>query len=295
VRHVTVLAQRFDRWLFAPGPGSRVWGIRTGLTAVIAVRLLITPYRQLSTQPAALFQPPHLVRFLDQMPSAAVINTVQVIGLIATVLVFAARKVRLSFATAWVCFVFLEALIDSRAKISHHQVVVILAAVPLLLAPTAVTWRDRAEDARSGWPAKVAMVVVAGAYFFCGLGKVLESKLAWVTSDNVAWILASGVRSSKPPTDGIARFIVDHDLLAHAVALGTIGIELTFVLVLFRPSLRPAYAAAAVALHTGIWLTLGLDYWSWVAAVVIVLLPWESLLPTGQASSTSRATSSSSS
>ena len=288
---MTNLARRFDQWLFAPGPGSRLWGVRVGLTAVMAVRLLITPYRQLSSQPAVLFQPPHLVRFLDQMPSTAVINTVQAIGVIAAVFALAGRRFRLSFGTAFVCFLFLEALIDSRAKISHHQVTVILAALPLLLAPAVVSWRDREDDPTAGWPPRVAMIVVAGAYLFCGLGKVLESGVAWVTSDNLKWVLASGTRSSKPPTDVVARFLVDHDVLTHLLAFGTLAFELTFVVVLFKPRLRPAYVAGAVALHTGIWVTLGLDYWSWVAAVIVVFLPWEALVPRVQASSANRATS----
>ena len=289
------LARRIDRWLFAPGPGSRVWGIRVGLLAVMAVRMAITPYHQLSTQPEVLFQPPHLIRFLDRMPSAGVIVAVQVVGVVAAACALAGRRFRLTFATALVSFVFLEALIDSRAKISHHQLTVILAALPFLLAPAVVSWRDDEDDPRSGWAPRVAMVVVAGAYVFCGLGKLLVSGPAWVTSDNLKWVLASGARSSKPPTDVVARFIVDHDLLAHLLAFGSLALELTFFVAVIVPRLRPAYVAGAVALHAGIWVTLGLDYWSWVAAVIVVFLPWERLLPGGQTRSTSFAVSSSSS
>jgi hypothetical protein len=291
VRLVTTLVRRFDRWLFAPGPGSRLWGLRVGLTAVMAVRLLITPYRQLAGQPAVLFQPPHLIRFLDQMPSVTVINVVQVVGVVAAAFALAGRRFRLSFTTAFLSFLFLEALIDSRAKISHHQVTVLLAAAPLLLAPAVVSWRDRDDDPRAGWPPRVAMIVVAGAYFFCGLGKVLESGVSWVTSDNLKWVLASGARSSKPPTDAVARFVVEHDVLAHLLAFGTLAFELTFFVIVFTPRLRPAYVAGAAVLHTGIWVTLGLDYWSWVAAAVVVFLPWETLVLRAQASSASRATS----
>ena len=43
--------------------------------------------------------------------------------------------------------------------------------------------------------------------------------------------------------------------------------------------------------HLGIYLTLGLDYFSWVAAVIVVLLPWEDLIPRVQARSAKRAMS----
>jgi hypothetical protein len=285
---VTGLARRVDRWLFAPGPASRVWGLRIGLTAVMGVRLAITPYHQLSDQPAALFRPPPFLQALGQMPSEVVVLVAQGAGVVAALFVLAGRRVRLAFAATWVSFVFLEGLIDSRAKISHHQIPVILAAVPLLLAPAVASWRDRDDDARTGWPPRVAMVVVAGVYFFCGFAKLMKSGPAWFTSDNLRWVMASGARSAKPPTQAVAQFIADHDLLAHALALGTLAIELSFLLVLFRARLRPVYVAAAVSLHVGIWVTLGLDYWSWVAAVIVVVLPWENVLPAGQTRSAKR-------
>jgi hypothetical protein len=287
------LTARVDRWLFAPGAGSQVWALRTGLAALFAVRLVFNDYRDLAGQPPALFRPPPLWRWLDQMPSADVLVLVQVVGAGLAVLAVLRVLPRLTFPGAWLCFVFLEGLIASRAKIQHNELLPILAAVPLLAAPAEVTWRDHEPRARHGWPARVALVVVAGTYFFCGLAKVVSSGPSWVLSDNMRWVLASGARSSRPSAPELAQFIADHDLLAHAIAFASLGLELTFLVVLFRPRTRPWYALAAVALHTGIWFTLGLDYWSWVVTVVLVLLPWDRVL--AQIRSASRATSPSSS
>lgn len=284
-----------DRWLFAPGAGRRVWAMRTGLAALFAVRLAVGEYRGLAEQPAALFRPPSVWHALDQMPSAEVLVAVQLLGAVLAVLAVLSWRPRLTFAGAWLCFVFLEGLVASRVKISHNEILPILVAVPLLIAPAAVSWRDRRPEADRGWPHRVALVVVAGAYFFTGLGKVLTGGLSWVTSDNLRWSLAAGVRSTKPPTDGLAQFVVDHDLLAHALAAATLAVELGFVLILFQARLRPWFAAAVIAFHAGIYLTLGLDYWSWVVTVVVVLLPWEDVTARVQARSASWATSRSSS
>lgn len=289
------LLRRAERWLFAPGSPNHVWFLRTGLAALMAVRLAMGDYRELASQPEALFRPPFFWRLLDHMPSSGAIGTVQVVGLVLAVLAVASWKPRWTFAAAWLCFVFLEGLLVSRAKIMHNQVLPVLAAVPVLVAPAAVRWDDRRPRAATGWPVRAALVVVAGAYTFCGVAKLLSSGLGWALTDNLRWILYAGARSSKPPTHELARFVADHDLLTHAVALGALALEVTFFLVLVRAGLRLPYAVGAVLLHTGIWLTLGLDYWSWVVTVLLVLPPWDRWLARLQTRVASRSTRPSSS
>ena len=287
--------RRIDGWLFAPGPASRLWGIRFGFSLLLAVRLGIGQWRHLAGQPEALFRPPPFWEWLDQMPTESVILLVQAVGFVAAVLAVAGKRVRITFAVAWVCFVFLEGLVDSRGKISHNQVLLILTCVPIVLAPAVASWRDRSVSVATGWPVRAAMFVMATAYTFTGVAKVVASGWTWVTSDNMRWVLAAGVRSSKPPTDAIAQFVVDHPGLAHVVAFGALAIELGFISVLFWPKVRPLFALGSVAIHLGTYLCLGLEYWSWMLTALIVLLPWESLLPDDQASSAKRATSPSSS
>ncbi len=38
------------------------------------------------------------------------------------------------------------------------------------------------------------------------------------------------------------------------------------------------FAPGAVALHAGIWATLGLDYSAWAATVVILFIDWPALV-----------------
>ena len=64
-------------------------------------------------------------------------------------------------------------------------------------------------------------------------------------------------------------------MVAHLVALGTLVVELGFAAILFWPRLRPWFVAAAAVLHTGIYLTHGLDYWLWVATTAVVLIDWQ--------------------
>lgn len=101
------------------------------------------------------------------------LTLVQVLGAVLAVLAVLAAlswRPRWTFAGAFVCFVFLEGLVGSRVKISHNEVLLILVAVPILVAPVTVSWRDRDDEPTMGWPHRAALVVIAFGYFFTGLG-----------------------------------------------------------------------------------------------------------------------------
>jgi hypothetical protein len=196
------------------------------------------------------------------------------VGVAAAVLALITRRSRLPLVGAWVALVFVDGLLASRGKIMHNDLLALLAAVPVVLAPAHVRPRDRAPDARYGWPVQAALVVVAFAYFFSGLAKVISSGPAWVWSDNLRNVLTAATLTDRPPTDAVAAFVADRDILARGVAAATLAVELGFLAVLPKPALRPWFALAAAGLHTGVWLTLGLDYWSWVVTVLLVLIDW---------------------
>lgn len=114
--------------------------------------------------------------------------------------------------------------------------------------------------------------MVAGAYFFAGLAKLVSSGPAWVTSDNLRWALyASG-------DSDLALFLADRPWLAHALAAGTLLLELGFPLVLLRPRTAWVFVPGVVLLHAGIWMAMGLDYSAQAATAVVVFTNWPLLV-----------------
>ncbi len=282
--------RRAERYLFAPGSGRRLLVTQVALAGVIGLRIALGPYRDLARQPAALFRPVSFLGALDAMPGAGVIVGLQVVGTLAAALAIAGsvaggrdvasgRLRRVAFPVAWLCLLVLAGLRSSRGKFLHNDVLLLLAAVPFLLAP-AVRWRDRATAASSvrfGWPVRTALVVVAGAYFLSGLAKLTTSGVAWVTSDNMRNVLYEAAGGGKVAFPGVPTWLAGQAWLTHGLAAGVLAFELTFPVVLFlrhRAGARTcaAYAGAAVAFHAGTWLALGLDYWAWAAVAVIVLV-----------------------
>jgi len=258
---------------------------QAALAAVIGLRIALGPYAGLAGQPPSLFRPVSFLRFLDAMPSAAVIVGLQLAGTLAAALAVAGRRRRATFPVAWVCLLVLAGLRSSRGKFLHNDALLLLAAVPFLLAP-ALRWRDRAAVApsgRFGWPVRAATIVVAGAYFFSGWAKLRHSGLGWVTTDNMRYVLYEAAGGARVAFPAIPRWLAGQAWLTHGLATSALLLEVTFPVVLLmlgrsggraRPLVGAVYAGAAAAFHAGTWLVLGLDYWAWAAVVAVVLVDW---------------------
>jgi hypothetical protein len=274
---------RLDRWLFAAGDPRRLAALRIGLCAVLAGRLAQGAFLGLADQDAALFRPVSFMRMLPGMPPRGVVLAVQVAGVATAVLATVGLRTRVAIPVAWGCGLLLNGMVGSMGKLVHNDALLLLAMVPLLAAPSADAWsvdaalrrspRPLGLSSRFGWPVRVAMVVVAGAYFFSGLAKLMLSGPAWVLSDNLRFVLyaSSDVRATP---NALALFIADRPWLAHAIAAATVLVELGFPVVLWRPRAAWLFVPGAIALHTGIWMAMRLDYWAWVATLLVVFVDW---------------------
>ena len=281
-------AVRAEAWLFAPGDPRRLAAVRVGLCAVLAVRLATGPYLELASQPAALFRPISFLRLLDAMPPPAVVRPLQAIACAAALAAAVGLWTRASLPLAWLAAVPLVAMTSSLGKTVHNDVLLLLCLVPLLPARAGDAWSldarrhsgrvpiHRGPGPAYGWPVRTAMVVVAGAYFFSGLAKLLHAGPAWVTSGNLRWVLYAS-SDAQPVPNPAALFVADRPWLATLLAAGTLAVELGFPLALWRPRLAWVLLPAVAALHAGIWVAMRLNYWPMVATVLVVMVDWRAL------------------
>jgi HTTM domain len=269
--------RRAERFLFPTASAERLAALRIGLCAILAGRLATGPYAELAGQPQELFRPISFMELLPAMPSKPVAVVLQAVGVLAAVLAALGLRTRMALPLAWASAILLNGMLASTGKVVHNDLVLLLCLVPLLAAPNDDAWSLDARRARAaprracrlyGWPLQTAAIVVAGAYFFAGLAKLVNSGPAWVTSDNLRWALyASG-------DSGLALFIADRPWLAHALAAGTLLLELGFPLVLLLPRAAWLFVPGAVLLHAGIWVAMGLDYSAQAATAVVVFTNW---------------------
>jgi Vitamin K-dependent gamma-carboxylase len=269
--------QRAEAFLFPAASPERLAALRIGLCAILAGRLATGPYAGLADQPRELYRPLSFMELMPGMPPKPAVVALQAVAVAAAVLAALGLRTRVALPLAWVCAVFLNGMLTSTGKVVHNDLVLLLCLVPLLAAPCADAWSlDARRAGRApagpsrlyGWPLRTAAIVVAGAYFFAGLAKLVNSGPAWVTSDNLRWALyASG-------DSDLAVFIADRPWLAHAFAAGTLLLELGFPLVLLRPRAAWLFVPGVVLLHLGIWIAMGLDYSAQAATAVVVFANW---------------------
>jgi hypothetical protein len=281
--------RRLEAWLFAPGDPRRLAVVRIGLCGLLAARLATGRYLELAEQPAALFRPISFLRLLDRMPPRGLVLALQALAVAAAVLGAAGLWTRVTLPVAWVAALPLVAMTSSLGKVVHNDVLLLLCLVPLLPAPAGAAWSLRPGGPEApprtppspgvayGWPVRTAMVVVAGAYFFSGLAKLLHTGPAWVTSGNLRWVLYAS-SDQQPVPNPSALFVADRPVLAHLLAAATLVVELGFPLVLWRPRLAWLFLPAAVAMHAGIWLAMRLNYSAMAATAVLVMVDWPAVV-----------------
>lgn len=281
--------------LFEPAPARRLRLTRLAFAVVIGLRVALGPYRALAGQPASLFRPVSFLRWLHvhHMPSEGAIVALQVVGVAAAAAAtwFSTRthpdteaavpRTRAAsrgltaggFVVAWLSLLVLAGLRTSTGKLLHNDTLLLIGTFPLLFAAAPGPADDDRRGKRYGWALSVGLAAVCLAYFLAGVAKLRHSGLDWVTTDNMRYVMLDAARSGRPWLPGIARFIGRHAVLSTATAAGILGLELAFPIAFLVPRARPYFAAGAVALHVGTWLTLGLDYWLWAATALLLLAP----------------------
>jgi len=266
------LARRLDERLIAPGSSQRLALVRSGLAIVVALRVGTRNWALLAHQPPALFEPIGVAHVFPHMPGAWFFWAVRAIGVVAAVLVVARKAPTVAFPVAWLCLLVLAGLWSSAGKILHNDVLLLLTCVPMLFAPADQGYGDRSESPRWGWPPRAGLAMVGLVYFLTGYQKLHHSGPAWVTGDNMRWVLYQGALD-KSPFPSLARDLAGQPWLTHVMAGTAIGIELAAPLLLFLRPTRRVFLLLVAGMHTMIWVTLGLDYWGWILTVAAVTLP----------------------
>ncbi len=275
-----------EGFIFAPEDARRLAAVRIALFGMVAFRIVTDgDYAHVAGQPEALFDPVSLFHLIPSMPSPELTAAVRVVGAVAAVAAAIGFRPRLSFPAAFACFLFLNLMLNATGKIVHNDVVLTLCLLPLLAASVAASrsWslprRPRPTDPVAvayGWPIRTAMVIVGLAYLFAGLQKLRYTGIDWVTGENLRFVLWA---ASDAQADGnwLALFVADHEWAFHALAASTILVEIGFIVCLPFARLRWVFVPAAIGLHLGIWVAMGLDYLPQWWTVLVVFVNWAAL------------------
>ncbi|MGZ4409848.1 MAG: hypothetical protein ACXVRZ_14470 [Gaiellaceae bacterium] len=267
--------RRAERWIFAPEDARRLAGIRVGLCVLLAYRLAAHDYDAFAARHVR-FLPHFYMDVFAHMPSPDLASGLQILGIAAALAAALGIALRITLPVAFVCGLILNGMLNSVGRVMVRDAMFMLCLAVIIAAGRAAgdVWAVRAPKRmafgkRYGWPVRTSMVVIALAYFFAAFQKWRYSGFAWVTSDNLRWILYA-----QPHPNGLTLFIADRPLLAHLFAAGALLLETFFPLVLLVPRLRWLLIPAVVTMHVAIRIALGLDYSAQWLTVLIVFINW---------------------
>ena len=210
-----------ERFLFAPGSARRLLLTQATLAAVIGIRIAAGPTSTWPGNRRRCSARSRSSRCSTACPVLRSSSGCRWWGRSSRACAVAGWRRQATFPMAWLCLLVLAGLRSGRGKFLHNDALLLLAAVPFLLAPV-VRWRDRAARAavsgRFGWPVRTALVVVAGAYFFSGLAKLTQSGAAWVITDNMRFVLYEAAGGGRVAFPGIPTWLAGQAWMAHALA-----------------------------------------------------------------------------
>jgi hypothetical protein len=128
--------------------------------------------------------------------------------------------------------------------------------------------RDNAQVMIPEWPRKAMIGMFAFAYFGAGWQRLIADPL-WVDGYTLqAYLLDKAMRYPLP----LGFEIAQHWWLCVVFSVFTMGLELTYPIVLFFPRFKFAYLVNGLILHAMILLTMDINFFEWFAYNYLVLL-----------------------
>ncbi len=284
------------RWLnFWVGPQSPVNLAAGRILFFGALFLLYLPqdFAAWATVSDVFWMPIYLFDALNlPVLSEPVLNVVQSVWKAALLLSCLGLFTRISTATAFVLGFYLLALPHNFAKVYHYDAVLVFALGILMAsrcgdAISLDRWRARRKSGTnvdsivgpSGeyrWPIRAIWLVLALVFFASGVAKLRYGGLAWITSDNMAFILIRQQYGLTPLVNwGV--YLAQSPWLYRPLALATVVLETGYPLAMVSRRARWVFVPGMVATQIGIRVLMGPSFEQFIICNLF-WVPWDRVL-----------------
>ena len=187
---------------------------------------------------------------------------------------------RLSMIATALLFVFLHGLFLGSNAFNHNWFVPMYAVVAMAFASPSREWsvdgwlycgdghvaETSAGAGRSGLARWAFLVLVVGFYFAAGVGKLQTSGFAWADGHTIGYF--AGERGDLTL---FGDLVASQPMLSQMAAILALSFELGAVLALLSPTYRYVMLAGWTAMHLGINLVMGPDYWENVWCFILLV------------------------
>ena len=285
--HRHSLWEWWDKFWFAPGSARNLAGARIVIAAHALWIVLSRDYGGVSGLPADFWAG---VPALDRARYAIVpghplveraLTVLAVCALIAVLLGAATRISCLIAALLLYHLAPLETILWTPSPYERGLEIATLSLVVLAIAPCADVWSVRPRRAvrettwEYNWPLLLVQLFVAQVYLFSGWSKLFRVGVGWVSAENLRhWLLLFTQEDQIAVFQGLGRWIAGHPLLCSLVAIGSLTLDLTFIVCLVWRRARKVYVPLAAAFHVGIFFTMNIVFLNLPQLLVFVDWDW---------------------
>lgn len=278
--HGRGLGRRFDGWLFASAPATRLAVLRVAVGGFVLIYILanVTEFSRLARRPSAPFEPVGVASLLSEPVGAPVVWLLFSLLIVTGGAFVAGAWFRISGPAFAVLTLVWASYHSSWGQMLHFEHLFTLHLLVLGLSPAAVAWSidatrqsaavSSASGTRFGWPIRLMAIITALTYVIAGIAKLRRSGLDWIDGSTLGNHVAySATRIDllggfDPP---LASAVVGRSWLLVPLAVGALMIELGAPVALVNDRLRNLWVAAAIMFHIG------------TAATMMVWFPYQGL------------------
>ena len=273
---IAAFRRAWDGFWYRPERPLGMLAVRTIVAANALWILLSRPsLPELVAWPRAFWRatlPSVNVRYLVGLPLSVerLLYVLLIVALAASLLGILPRAACLVSAVLLYHFAPLETIFWSRLGPYFNGLTFPLLAL-LVLGFARVPRGGAPPSPEFRWPLALTQVLFAFNYFSAAFSKLHTAGLAWISGANIQGMAATiGTTWSAPPW---AKWVAEQPLLGAAIAIGTMLLELGFILVPFsRVAARLLVPAAAIG-HVGIVLAFGIVFLN--VPCLLIYLDWD--------------------
>lgn len=253
---------------------------------VIFYALAATCYWDLDDAPwtqvaGVLWMPVSLFRLFPGQPVAhSLLQILQVVWKLSLVAAAVGIYTRIATTFAALAGIFLLGLPNCFGKINHMDsfVVMMLVVFACSYCGDALTlWPDKKTPVierrlagEYGWPVRFGQVIFLLIFLAAGVSKLKNAGLAWVSSENLRFLLLSHQYTHHPPTD-LARLLAQHNELVALAAGLTLTCELAAGVAIFYQPIRPFVISGLIVMQLLIALSMGVYFTPYVLGYALFL------------------------
>lgn len=255
-------------------------------------RGLLQNFAPWGTVSHAFWNPVWLISVLHiPAPSAPLIGAIQIVWRTALLFSCIGLFTRVSTSLSFALGVYLFGVASGFGKVHHMEHVLVFSFLIMAFSRCGDAWsidaliRKRRPDSAqrplgmSGeytWPVRLIWVVIVLIYFAAGVSKVRHSGFAWITSDNMHYMLLwhNYHAASADPLTNWGPIMSRSVVMTRMLAVCGMGFELALPIVLFNKRVRYVLIPSMVAMQIGIALLIGPDFFQMILCQLL-WVPWD--------------------